>query len=209
VTDGTDDRPRSKVVRLIEEYELTGLGAELEARWTGDGYERMSLRDLADLFNTRVLETALVRAGANRSLSDVEGTYRDLTDEDVSVGVRTDTRSRLQQAGIDVDTLERDFVTYQAVRSYLREHREAEYRAPTDAEKLAKDLESIQRLLTRTRSVTEERIENLRATDRVDIDEFEVLLDLNVLCQRCGTQYDLEEFFDGRGCDCRRDSAEE
>ncbi len=38
----TDGRPSSKVARLIDEYELDGLGAEMEARWTGDGEERMS-----------------------------------------------------------------------------------------------------------------------------------------------------------------------
>lgn len=53
---------RSKVARLIDEYEWTGLGATLEARWTADGSERASLRDLADQFNERVLEAALREA---------------------------------------------------------------------------------------------------------------------------------------------------
>lgn len=201
----TDDRPSSKVARLLDEYGLDELGPELERRWTGDGYERMSLRDLADYFNKQLLEQALRDAGQTALDSDVETTYRNLTDDDVSTGVRTDTRTRLQREGLDVESLERDFVTYQAIRSYLKEWRGAEYQQPSDEEKRANDRESIQRLLTRTLSVTEDRIEKLRDTDRIDVEEFEVFVDAQVLCQRCGTQYAVTEFIDNGGCDCLRD----
>jgi hypothetical protein len=93
-------------------------------------------------------------------------------------------------------------VTYQAIRSYLKEWRGAEYEQISDAEKLEKDLETIQRLLTRTHSVTEHRIELLRDTDRIALERFEVLLDAQALCQECGTQYSLAELFERGGCDC-------
>ncbi|WP_336022626.1 rod-determining factor RdfA [Halobellus salinisoli] len=204
MTDATDNRPSSKVARLIDEYDLDGLGDELEALWTGDGVERMSLRDLADYFNERLLEQTLIDAGMSALESDVSTTYQNLTDDDVSTGVKTDARSRLEQNSIDVDTLESNFVSYQAIRSYLTEYRDAEYRQLSDDEKVEKDLQSIQRLMTRTLSVTEERIEKLRETGRVDVDEFEVLLDMQVLCQRCGSQYSVAEFLEKRGCDCQQ-----
>jgi len=202
--DTTDNRPSSKVARLLSEYGLDGLGDELEVRWTGDGVERASLRDLADEFNERLLERALVDAGMSALDSDVSSTYRSLTDDDVSTGVRTDARTRLENNGIDVDELESDFVSYQAIRSYLTEYRDAEYRRLSDEEKIEKDLGSIQRLMTRTLSVTEERIEKLAQTGRIDADDFEVLLDVQVLCGECGRQYSVSEFLDGRGCDCQR-----
>ena len=201
----TDNRPSSKVARLISEYGLDGLGDELEVRWTGDGVERTSLRDLADYFNERLLEQALIDAGMSALESDVSSTYENLTDDDVSTGVRTDTRNRLEQNGVDVDALESEFVSYQAIRSYLTEYRDAEYRRLSDEEKVEKDLQSIQRLMTRTLSVTEERIEKLRETGRIDVDEFEVLLDVQVLCQNCGEQYSISEFLEQRGCECQRD----
>ncbi|GGJ03449.1 hypothetical protein GCM10008995_11520 [Halobellus salinus] len=204
--DTTDSRPSSKVARLISEYGLDGLGDELEARWTGDGVERTSLRDLAGDFNERLVERALVDAGMAALDSDVDTVYRNLTDDEVSTGVRTDARNRLESNGIDVDGLESDFVSYQAIRSYLTEYRDAEYRRLSDDEKVEKDLQSIQRLMTRTLSVTEERIEKLTQTERIDADEFEVLLDLQVLCESCGTQYPVAEFLDARGCDCQRES---
>ena len=204
MTDTTDTQPSSKVARLLSEYGLEGFGEELEDRWTGDGVERTSLRDLADHFNKRLLEQALIDAGMSALDSDVSTTYRDLTDDDVSTGVRTDTRTRLDSNGIDVDGLESDFVSYQAIRSYLTEYRGAEYRRLSDEEKVEKDIESIQRLMTRTLSVTEERIEKLTRTGRIDADGFEVLLDVQVLCESCGRQYSVSEFLDERGCDCRR-----
>lgn len=205
MTDSTDHRPASKVARLIEEYDLEGLGAELEARWTDDGGERTSLRDLADLFNERLLERTLENAGTNPLQSDVAATYRNLTDDEVSTGVRTETRNRLERDGIDVDALKRDFVSYQAIRTYLTEIRGAEYRSVSDAEKVEKDRETIQRLATRTRSVTQERIEKLRDTDRIDAAEFEVLLDLQVLCQECGRQHAVSDFLEAGGCECQRE----
>jgi len=197
-----EDRPSSKVARLIEEYDLDGLGADLEARWTGDGIDRMSLRDLAEFFNKRLLEQALMDVGMSTLESDLDATYEHLTGEDASTGVRTEARSRLERNGIDTEALESDFVTYQAIRSYLKEWRGAEYEQVSDAEKLEKDLETIQRLLTRTHSVTEHHVGLLRDTDRLALERFEVLLDAQVLCQECGTQYSLAELFDQGGCDC-------
>jgi hypothetical protein len=200
-----DNRPASKVARLIEEYELEGLGADLEARWTGDDNERMSLRDLATFFNQQLLRQALIAADNGTGALDntVETIYTRLTSDNVSSGVRTDTRSRLEQRGVDINSLESDFVTYQAIRSYLKDWRGAEYQTISDEAKIQKDLESIQRLMSRTTSVTEERIEKLRETDRIALDAFEVLLDVQVLCQACGDQHSVTELLERDGCPCQ------
>lgn len=206
MANATQDRPSSKVARLIEDYGLEDFGAELEARWTASGAERMSLRDLATMFNKRLLEQQMLDAGMNALESNVESTYQNLTDDDVSTGIRTDTRNQLERNDIDVDALLSDFVTYQAIRSYLKEWRGAAYEGPSDEEKIQKDLDSIQRLFTRAMSVTEDRIEKLRDSGRFDLGEFEVLFDTQVLCQECGAQYTVAELFEQQGCDCQADS---
>jgi hypothetical protein len=193
----------SKVARLIEEYGLDGLGAELETRWTGDGVERSSLRELADEFNERLLTARLREAGLATAPEDVDRLYHNLTDDDVSAGVRRDARGRLERDGIDVDTLESDFVTYQAIRSYLKRVRGAEYEGVDDAEKLRKDREAIGRLTTRLGSGTESRLDSLRETGRLDLGEFEVLVDVQVLCEECGRQHAVDDLFDRGGCVCR------
>lgn len=196
------DRPSSKVARLIDEYGLDGLGDELESRWTAENDERMSLRDLASFFNKRLLEEVLLMAGMSTLETDVERVYHRLTDEDVSPGVRTETRNRLDQNGVDVEKLEKEFVSYQAIRSYLQEWREATYNQLSDEEKINNDLESIQRLMNRTESVARDRIGNLNNTGRIEAENFEIFLNMQVLCQQCGEQYDIATFLTQGGCDC-------
>jgi hypothetical protein len=202
MTDSSTTRPSCKVARVIDEHDLDNLGTELEDYWTADGSERLSLRNLADFLNKRILEQVIGDSDLNSFEVDVDSMYENLTSDDVSTGVRTETRNQLEQHGVDVGDLLSDFVTYQAIRTYLNEWREVEYETITDSEKIEKDLQSIQRLITRTQSVTEDRIEKLRDTNRIDIDEFGVLINAEILCQNCGKQYSLQSFFEERGCDC-------
>jgi len=122
---------RRKVARLIDEYNLQGIGEELERLWTADD-DRRSLRSLADLFNRRLLKISLEEAGVTSLDGEVENAYRLLDDDDVSGADRTRARRRLEREGVDVDTLQEDFVTYQAVRTYLKNYRGAEYNPRRD-----------------------------------------------------------------------------
>jgi len=196
-------RPSSKVARLIDEYDLgVAYGDELERRWTADGDERESLRDLADRFNRRLLESALTAAGASTVSGEVANLYRLLTADDVSSGMRTEARSRLERDGVDVDGLERDFVTYQAIRSYLTEYRDAEYEEPSATEQVESVLGTIQRLRSRLRSITDGSLDRLRSTDRLTLGTFRLFVDVDVLCEDCGAQYGVVELLERGGCDC-------
>lgn len=206
--DDTDARPSSKVARLIDEYELgPAFGERLERRWTADGTDRMSLRDLADLFNRRLLEAAMTRAEMSMVDGEVDNFYRLLTDDDVSSGMRTEARSRLDRESVDVDQLERDFVTYQAIRTYLREFRGAEYEQASDADRIETVTDTIRRLRTRLRSVTTRSLEQLRNTGRITLGEFRLFVDVEVLCEDCGAQYRVDDLLERGGCDCEDDGA--
>lgn len=194
--------PSTKVGRLIDAYDLAGLGAELERRWTATGEERLSLRDLETLFNRRLLERSMREAGMASIEGEVDNLYRSLTDDGASSGVRTEARNRLERGGVDVDRLERDFVSYQAVRTYLRDERGADRGERTDAEQLATDRETIQRLRARTGSVVEDKLERLRQTGRIELGEFRLFTDVTVLCEECGSQYSVAELLDRGGCEC-------
>jgi len=195
---------RTKIERLIDTYDLIGLGDELERRWTATGDDRLSLRDLETLFNERLLEAAMRDAGSGSLEGEIETLYRSLTGDDTSSGVRTEARSRLSRAGVEIEQLERDFVSYQAIRTYLKDRRGAERDERTDAEQIAKDRESIQRLRSRTSAVTEDKLHRLRDTGRIDLGSFRLFTELNVLCEECGSQYPVEELLDRGGCDCDR-----
>jgi hypothetical protein len=196
----------SKVARLLEVY---GLGEEygdrLEQLWTADGEQRESLRALADRFNERLLESAMDDAGMSAVEGEVSNLYRLLTADDVSSGNRIEARRRLEQQGIDIEQLERDFVTYQAIRSYLKEYRDATYEHKSPRDRVETVVQTIQRLRSRTQSVAERSLDQLTNTDQLSLGEFRIFVDISVLCEDCDTQYGLVELLQEGSCDCDSD----
>jgi len=100
----TGSQPQYKVSRVVAEFGLTDIEEELVARRTSEE-NPLSLRDLAAFFNRRVLRAAMEKAKMDPLEGEVENTYRLLTKDDVSSGVRTETKKKLQRNGIDVDRL--------------------------------------------------------------------------------------------------------
>lgn len=196
----TDGRPDSKVARVIDEYELDGLGDRLEAEWLGLDGERTSLRDLADEFNRAVLEAALRDSGVVAIEYDVESAYRILTDNDVPRADVLRKERELEREGIDVEELRSDFVTHQAVHSYLRDYRGAELedRSVDPAEKV----DTLQRLEGRTAAVARSTLDGLVRAGEVTDREYELFVDVRVVCEGCGRDYALVDLVSDGGCDC-------
>ena len=191
---------RSKVARLIEEHDLDGLGAEMEARWTAEE-DRMSLRALAAYFNQEVLRARLEAARINMLDGELENIYRLLTDDDVSAAERTRVRRRLKRDGLDVDAVEDHFVTYQAVRTYLTEYRDAEY-VRDDRDPIDREVENVERLRGRVETVTSGKLEQLRERGDISLGSFRTVVDVKVVCEDCHSQYDVLDLLDRGGCDC-------
>lgn len=188
-TDG--GRPRSKVARVIAEYDLDTLGEELEARWLATGEQGMSLRALADHFNKEVLKAAIEDSDLNLFDIDIDTTYEQLTDDDVSSGIRTRLKRRLDRNGIDPDDLTGDFVTHQAVHTYLREYREVEQPEATPAQRRQAVMERIQKLQDRSSAVTRDALESLQRDDLIPEGGFDVFVDVQVVYSESGDQYNV------------------
>ncbi|SEH57582.1 hypothetical protein SAMN05192561_10885 [Halopenitus malekzadehii] len=194
-------RPNTKVARVIDEYDLVGKGAELEDAWTGATGERTSLRDLAEEFNRSVLEAALRQAGEAVAETDIDSAYQTLTDDDVPRADEMRKRRDLEDSGVDVDEVLSDFVTHQAIYTYLTEYREAEL--PDRSENLLeRKTETLERLQGRTTAVTESTIETLVSGDKLTDRDYEVFVDVRVVCSDCGTDYTASELLRQGGCDC-------
>ena len=195
---------RGKVERVLDDYELASLGDELVEAWTADGDERRSVRELADWVNTRVLDAALTRETHGTVEGEAQNYYRLLTSDEVSTASRLDAEHRLESAGIDVEQLTSDFVSHQAVYSYLTRDRGASHEVtPTDpAERLEETLDSVNRLRNRLSAVTERSIKTLGDADILAIDDVRASVLVRIECTACGERYTVREFFDGRGCDC-------
>ena len=194
---------QSKVQRLIEEYDLQGLGGELEQRWTADE-DRQSLRSLATYFNQQLLARALEDSNEQPLDGEVQNTYRLLTDDEISSAESTRIKRRLERDGVDVDTLLSDFVTYQAIRTYLKDHRGAEY-TPDETNPRKREQTNFQKLRGRMVSVTEGKLEQLRDSDELLLGEFRTLADIQVVCEDCNTQFEVLELLDQGGCHCTND----
>lgn len=188
-TDG--GRPRSKVARVIEEYDLDGLGEELEARWLATDDRQMSLRELAAHFNRRVLEVALEESDVDLLDVDVDTIYDRLTDDSVSSGIRTRLERRLDRNGVDVDALTGDFVTHQAVHSYLRKYRNVEQPEKSPAERRDAATERVQKLQDRSAAVTRDALESLQREGLIPEGELDVVVDIRAVYQGTGEQYNV------------------
>lgn len=193
---------KSKVERLLDDYDLRDVGETLEKRWLGTDGTRYSLRELESWFNRQLLRAAMEDAGMNPLDGEVENLYRLLSDDDVSSGMRTQACNRLERNDVDVERLEDDFVSYQSIRTYLRNYRDVS--APTDEEtdRVEREMENVQRLKSRFSAVTESKLEGLRKADEIQLGSFRVLADLRVFCETCGSQYPIEEFLERGHCDC-------
>lgn len=202
--DTEPDTRRPKVARLIDEYGLDGLGAELEERWTRSE-DRSSLRDLAEYFNRQLVESELETIDTDPLEGGVDNVYRLLTDDDVTSGVRQETRSRLEQRGVDVDSLEEDFVSYQAIRTYLTEYRDASSPdTSVDPEThRQRKRKTIQQLTSRLTTVTEEALRELANADHLTLGEFDVLVTVRVHCRDCDSHLSIPDLIRRRGCECK------
>lgn len=191
--------PRSKIVRSIETYELAGLGEQLAAEWTSDE-NRASLRELADRFNKAVLRAAIEPAGSTVQEEDIDRYYRALTDEQAGSGEEIRARRDLERAGVDVDTVQEDFVSHQAVHNFLQSEQGVTYDAETDT--VAARTETLRRLQGRVRAVAESAIVTLGNAGKVSVGDVTVYVDIRVYCADCGTERSIFELFERGGCEC-------
>jgi len=194
---------RYKVGRVLGKHDLDDFHDDLEARWLGeDGRDERSLRKLADELNVALLRHAMAEVGADPLEGEVENVYRLLTDDDVTTGVRTQQRNRLEQQGLDVGKLEEDFVTHQAVYNYLRKVLGATKEDEQEVDPVDKQRERVNRLRSRTAAVMESSLSELGSTEAFSLGTADSIVTLQVYCQDCGNQYEFEELLQRGGCDC-------
>jgi hypothetical protein len=207
-SDSADTPRQTKVGRLITEYGLEGIGSELERRWTGQDGDRDSLRTLADVFNRRILAQAMDSGGMDTIDGEVKNYYRLLTDEDISQGTKTETVMRLRQQEIDVEELRKNFVTYQAIRTYLKDIRGASYSSEDTTPSVESVRTSFDRLIGRTTAVVEQKLKQFRSSGRLTLGSFQVRTSVAVYCEDCETQYDVTTLLNREGCDCEGSRSE-
>lgn len=195
----------SKIERVADEYDLSGLGDELVFRWLGEnGYERESLRDLADRVNNR-----LIHAAVDESLTLLDGEAdnirRLLTDDDVTTGKRIETRQNLKHEGVDINRLESSLISYQSVYNYFKRDRNISRKPEQSAHDPTSTLEPIHKLANRLRAIMRNHIKQWTRNDVVTDGSYDVDVVVWVTCQHCGERWSPTTFLDESGCQCAHD----
>ena len=202
-----DQTPSCKIDRMAIDYDLAKEAEQLGEYWTRDD-ERKSLRELAIHFNYQLLHAAMEQEGLNPLDGEVENTYRLLTDEDVSQGMRTQARNRLQKQNIDVDQLQSDFVSYGTVRRHLKGCLGVERESPGDDDPAETGAQRIAALQNRTVAVTENTLSQLASAGELAAGDIDVFVDITVSCSACGMHAPVREYIEGNGCDCTEQAIE-
>lgn len=178
-------------------------GEYLIERWTAtDDAVRLGVRTLAREFNVRLLEARL----SSKDTEPIEGTaeryYDTLSGNDVSSGVRTEVRRTLEQAGIDVGKLEDEFVSRQAIHTYLTKTRGITPPDSTSSISTSSVEGTLNRLRERMRQVATDKIERLRDAGLLKIGDFRVIVDVQVYCEGCGAQQSVSDLLSSGACNC-------
>jgi hypothetical protein len=204
-SDQENTKRSRKVARVIAEYDLDEFGVELEQRWLGDGRDQQSLRTLADVMNRRVLKSAMADAGMLVRQDEVDQIYTLLTDDETTEGTRVEVINELKREGVDIDTIQNDFVSHQAIHTYLRKDRGAE-RDDNNTDQVTKTQETIKRLQGRLQAVADNNIKSLISTGRLVVGSFDVIITIQIVCTDCNQQYDIFELFDRGQCKCKTET---
>ena len=132
----------------------------------------------------------------------MEEIYRLLADGDAGERMRVRARDRLEREGVDVDRIVRDFVSHPTIGAHLKECAGVEPPRSDEGDQVQKAEERVFKLQNRMEAVVRGTVEHLRDTGRVSAEDFDVFVNARVVCDRCGTQYDVHDFLRREGCRC-------
>lgn len=77
---------------------------------------------------------------------------------------------------------------------------------PNDSDPVAIEATNIRQLTRRMTTMTDGKLAQHRNADHITLDKFELLLDMRVLCEDRGAQYQVSDLLKRRTCECAHDS---
>lgn len=188
----------------MEKYKLEQLDEELcNQHQEADA----SLRELEEYVNKRILERALEDVDI-ALLSGVDEVYRVLTATDVTAGEQAETQERLRQAGVDIDQIKEDFVTYQTVRTHLRQSLNIDTGVTTTFD-IDNAQTTIRRLQSRSEAVITQTLNRLRTTGKIDTGDLDIVISVRATCHECGHSYRLRDLLMQGHCRCSSEKGTE
>lgn len=190
-----------KVGTVADSWGFREIHDRLATQWAeGD----RSVRGLTEQFNRRLLRAGFEQSDRIPIDGEIENLYRVLTADDIDAGTRTQARERLRQDGVPIEEIESQFVSHQTVYRHLRNCLDVsqDSEADTATDRIDSWRDRIDALRARTAAVTDRGVSQLASQDAIDGEEFDVLVEITVICRDCGQFYELGELLDDGGCEC-------
>lgn len=176
-----------KVCRVLDERGMNRYENRLVDQWQASSPNRKGYRQLAEWLNTMMLRREMDRAGLSTLGNEAESKYQRLNDGDETVAA--EVRNDLCNEGIDVDSLDSDFVSYGVVRTHLKEclHLELDVQS-TDWEE-----EAIEYTHKHASKKLEETVRSLLNKERLAAcGDVEVHVSFEVECEGCHTRVPID-----------------
>ncbi|UHQ95181.1 hypothetical protein J0X25_18950 (plasmid) [Haloterrigena alkaliphila] len=165
----------------MERYE-----ERLLEQWQADSSQRKGYRQLAEWFNTLMLRREMDRAGISTLGDEAESKYERLqSDEAIAEEVATE----LANAGIPIEQLRDDFVSYGVIRTHLKECLESDVDLPSG--EWEQDAIEISR--NHAAKKIEEAVRSIRNKGRLTAGgDVNVSVDIELECENCHSRVPAE-----------------
>lgn len=188
----------------METYELDGMGADLEAKWTREGRDsRYSIRDLETYFNTAIVRSVFNKVGAVPAEYSAEEVYEILSSGDTKIADEKFLRTWLEERDVDPNDLAEDFLSYHSIYVYLSEKRGVnppdtpEY---TPEEEKQQWIDRMDRLKRRVEKVCENSITTLQKAEVLPDNDLTFRISFHVECPECMTRSSITTYIYNEGC---------
>lgn len=204
----SENSPCCKVGKVLKQYDLEHLERGLKQRWTREDGQSASIRELTRELNRELLQSALTNAGVTPIDGEAENLRRIFTDDTVSESRRVEAKRRLARDGVAVDELLDDFVSHQTIHNHLRNCQGVtSSKEPAAEDRIETARSTIFGLQSRTETVTEQTLSQLADKDLLTPGAFDVVVDIQALCEKCGRSQGIEQLLSRGGCVCTQQGA--
>ncbi|MFC6964825.1 zinc ribbon domain-containing protein [Halocatena marina] len=148
-----------------------------------------------------MLKATFRNINSNLFKVEVKDTYTLLTGDDTTEGMRVQAKNTLQSDGVNTDQLLTDFVSHQSIYTYLTATRGVS-KGSKSSSCVDSNTQTIQKLRGRSVAVIEQSLKSLRNTQRLRLGDFNGLVETQIYCRDCGTQFEVIQLLDRDECDC-------
>lgn len=206
----SENAPCCKVGKVLRQYDLEHLDRGLQQRWTREDGQSASIRELTRELNRELLQVALTNADVTPIDGEAENLRRIFTDDTVSDNRRIEAKRRLARDGVAVDELLDDFVSHQTIHNHLRNCQGVtSSNEPAAEDRIGTARSTIFGLQSRAETVTEQTLTQLADNDLLEPGPFDVVVDIQALCEECGRSHGIEQLLSSGGCDCTQQDIDE